>query len=176
MMMKSRPPYSFARRGLPVAGLLLLILFGGCSDATEAQDPGSSKIPGVGSSFSTHIFFQNDSITLEDDVDVVVGAADMIVEGKERVVQYVADTLSTLLCYELNGDISVYMKRATIAGCEVENTWLRFPFGEQGGGRGKASRDADRSGRGTEGVPRHVPGRAERRGDGVRQRSAVPDA
>lgn len=130
--MKSRLPYPFAGRGLPVAALLLLILLGGCSDATEAEDPGSSKIPGVGSTFSTHVYFQNDSVTLEDDVDVVVGAADMIVEGKERVVQYVADTLSTLLCYELNGDISIYMKRGTIAGCEVENTWLRFPFGEQG--------------------------------------------
>jgi hypothetical protein len=130
--MKSRSPYSPVDRLLTVPAFLLLFLLGGCSDATEVQDSGSSKIPGVGSTFSTHIFFQNDSLTLENDVDVVVGAANMIVEGKERVVQYVADTLSALLCYELNGDISFYMKRGTIAGCEVENTWLRFPFGEQG--------------------------------------------
>lgn len=88
-------------------------------------------MPGVGSRFTTHIFFEDDSTSLEDEIDVVVGATDMIVEGKERVVQYVADTLSTLLCYELNGDISVYMKKGVIAGCQVENTWLRFPFGPE---------------------------------------------
>ncbi len=116
-------------RGLLLSGILIPLL-GGCGeDATESAATDGRKMPGVGSTFSTHVLFSEDSTSGEADFEVLVTASDMIVEGKERVVQYVADTLSTLICYELNGDISLYMKKGVIAGCEVEKTWLRFPFG-----------------------------------------------
>lgn len=124
--MQRRETISYA---LLLSGLLMPLL-GGCGE--ETTDTGAidgRSMPGVGSTFTTHALFREDTTSGEADFDVVVTASDMIVEGKERVVQYVADTLSTLICYEINGDISLYMKKGVIAGCEVEKTWLRFPFG-----------------------------------------------
>ena len=115
---------------LLLTGLLVWGVAGcGEEDASDTAATDSIVIPGVGSTFSTYARFREDTVDGETAFDVVVSASDMIVEGKERVVQYVADTLSTLIGYELNGDISLYMKKGVIAGCEVEKTWLRFPFG-----------------------------------------------
>ena len=111
--------------------LLLLSGTSGCSEPEGTAHADGVVIPGVGSSYQTHVSFGDGSSALnEADFEVVVSASDMIVEGKERVVQYVADTMISLICYELGGDISLYMKRGEIAGCILEKTWLRFPFGE----------------------------------------------
>lgn len=58
-----------------------------------------------------------------------VQVTDMIVEGKERVVQFAADTLVTLIAYESNGDLSLYMKQGTFGDCPLPGGWLRVPFG-----------------------------------------------
>ena len=110
---------------------LLLSGMGGCSESEGSADRDGITMPGVGSSYQTHVSYgDGTSAPQEVDFEVVVSASDMIVEGKERVVQYVADTMTSLICYELGGDISLYMKRGEIAGCILEKTWLRFPFGE----------------------------------------------
>ena len=91
------------------------------------------KVRGVGSTFNTHVVQGRTGETpMEGSFEVTVRATDMIVDGRERVAQFASDTITSLVCYEPNGDISFYMKKGAIAGCEVDNVWLRFPLG--GGG------------------------------------------
>lgn len=111
-------------------GVIVSLLLAACGEEKVATVDGGVVIPGVGSEFRTRIADLTDSNGTETEVVVLVNASNMIVEGKERVVQFAADTLSSLVCYELDGALSIYMKKGTIAGCEVERAWLRFPFGE----------------------------------------------
>lgn len=122
---------------LRIAGILLLGgmlggMFTACDDSPGTVDAGM-KMPGVGSVFSTRVVQgRQGETTAEGSFDVTVRATDMIVDGRERVTQFASDTVNSLVCYEPNGDISFYMKKGTIAGCEVDNTWLRFPLGGNG--------------------------------------------
>lgn len=123
---------------LRIAGILFLagvagFLLSACDESPGTVDAGM-KVPGVGSTFSTHVVQgRNGETPVEGNFEVTVRATDMIVDGRERVAQFASDTATSLVCYEPNGDISFYMKKGTIAGCEVDNTWLRFPLGGSGG-------------------------------------------
>ncbi len=112
--------------GLLLCGCLLVI---GCREdggGTEA-----TSMPGVGSEFRTAVVMRDAAGAEQRSETLVrVSASNMIVEGKERVVQFAADTLSSLVCYELDGALSIYMKKGMVAGCEVDESWLRFPFGQ----------------------------------------------
>ncbi|MGE3802030.1 MAG: hypothetical protein AB7H80_13495 [Candidatus Kapaibacterium sp.] len=110
--------------------LLLIILLSGCSDVPEVVDGGVS-IPGVGSMFTTQVVQQvgADSPPAQTSMKFSVQVTDMIVEGKERVVQFAADTLVTLIAYETNGDLSLYMEAGMFGRCPISAGWLRVPFG-----------------------------------------------
>ena len=116
----------------PVVGgtLLLLVLLSGCSDGPEVVD-GGLVIPGVGSMFTTQVMQQVGMENAPQEVSVrfSVQVTDMIVEGKERVVQFAADTLVSLVAYESNGDLSLYMEPGPFGRCQVPAGWLRVPFG-----------------------------------------------
>ncbi|MCB0713669.1 MAG: hypothetical protein KDD67_15175 [Ignavibacteriae bacterium] len=117
-------------RSLVGGVLLLLTLLSGCSDVPEIVDGGVS-IPGVGSMFTTQVVQQvgADSPPVQTSMKFSVQVTDMIMEGKERVVQFAADTLVTLIAYETNGDLSLYMEPGAFGRCPVSAGWLRVPFG-----------------------------------------------
>ena len=108
---------------------LLLILLAGCSSAPEVRD-NSLHIPGVGSYFTSEIKHQVlDGVLKEETVKFSVQVKGMLVEGKEQVVQFAADTLLSLVAYESNGDLSLYISQGEFAGYQFDAAWLRFPFG-----------------------------------------------
>lgn len=112
-----------------VALLLCAAVPFGCSDTANGART-EPPMPNVGSVYTMSItqdVLGNDS-PAQSTLDVTLRVADMIFEGKEHVAQFAADTMISLVAYEPNGDLSIYLHREQIGPCIVEAQWLRLPF------------------------------------------------
>ncbi len=109
---------------------MFLILLGGCSSASEAEND-SIEIPGVGSQFTSQVTHRvgSDGKLRQEVMKFSVQVAEMILEGKEQVVQFATDTLISLISYESNGDLSLYMSQGKFGTCQREPLWLLLRFG-----------------------------------------------
>lgn len=129
VMRSSFLPYRFAllRRAFV---LLLAALFPlGCSDTANGTraEPQMPKVGSVYSMAVTQSVLGIDS-PAQRTLDVTLRVSDMIFEGKEHVAQFAADTMISLIAYEPNGDLSIYLRRERIGPCIVDAQWLRLPF------------------------------------------------
>ena len=111
-------------------GFVLLTFLSACSSIPESEK-GFEHVPSVGSQFTIQVIggVGTEGALEQKEVTFSVQVADMILQGKEQVVQFAADTLISLIAYESNGDLSLYMYGGEIAGCRLEDNWLRLPCG-----------------------------------------------
>lgn len=129
VMRSSFLPYRFAPLRRAFALLLAALFPLGCSDTTNGTRT-EPPMPGVGSVYSmavTQSVLGIDSPARRT-LDVTLRVSDMIFEGKEHVAQFAADTMISLIAYEPNGDLSIYLRRERIGPCIVDAQWLRLPF------------------------------------------------
>lgn len=101
----------------------------GCDDTANGTED-SFRIPDVGSVYTmnvTHSVLGSTQPT-QSRLDVTLRVADMIFEGKEHVAQFSADTMISLIAYEPNGDLSIYLRRQRLGPNMIEGGWVRLPF------------------------------------------------